>query len=50
MHPEQIAQLAYHHQANLLAEARAVQQAPARRRLALFRHHRRPARPVGPEC
>jgi hypothetical protein len=39
MHPEQIAQFAYDHQSELRAEARAVSQAPVRRRLGLFRRH-----------
>jgi len=39
MHPEQIAQFAYDHQSELRAEARAVNQAPARRRRGLFRRH-----------
>jgi hypothetical protein len=42
MHPEQIAQFAYDHQSELRAEARAVSQAPARRRLGLFRRHHPP--------
>ena len=42
MHPEQIAQFAYDHQSELRAEARAVSQAPVRRRRALFRRHRQP--------
>ena len=39
MHPEQIAQFAYQHQSELRAEARAVSQAPTRRRRGLFRRH-----------
>jgi hypothetical protein len=42
MHPEQIAQLAYEHQRELRAEARAVSQAPVRRRRGLFRRHHQP--------
>jgi hypothetical protein len=43
MHPEQIAQLAYEHQSELRAEARAVNQAPVRRRRGLFRRHHQPS-------
>jgi hypothetical protein len=42
MHPEQITQFAYDHQAEGRAEARAVSLAPVRRRRGLFRRHHQP--------